>query len=148
MPVHHYLVSIVSLAVFVHDGAVTDEELLASYETLYNDPEVDVSFNQLVDLRRADSSRRSAAALRQLVDIVRSKLSCLATQPRIAVVAPGDLSFGLARMFEAFSQTMSTEIMVFRTVDEALTWLRIPDETFDEVKRLAGLSLSIYSDQP
>ena len=39
------------------------------------------------------------------------------------MVAPGDLGFGLARMFEALSDPSEPEVRVFRDLSEARTWL-------------------------
>jgi hypothetical protein len=129
------------LIVFVHDGVVSDEELLSSYKAVYDDPDIDVSFNQLVDLRRADSTPRSAAALRGLVDVLRPRLERLACRPRIGIVAPASLSYGLARMFEAFSQSVPMEIEVFRAVDAALEWLGVSSTSRAEVERIAGQTI-------
>jgi len=52
---------------------------------------------------------------------------------RIAAVAPSDLEYGLARMFEAFRDDPRSEFHVFREYDKALAWARAthqdaPDE--------------------
>ncbi len=43
---------------------------------------------------------------------------------RLAIIAPSDLTYGLARMFEVFANLDG--IMVFRSRDEALSWLSVP----------------------
>jgi len=42
----------------------------------------------------------------------------------VAVVAPGDLAFGLARMWEAFAEVTGWTTHVFRSRAEAEAWLR------------------------
>mgnify|MGYP007056043784 CR=1 FL=1 len=42
---------------------------------------------------------------------------------RRAVVASGDLEYGMARMYEVFSGSTEKNYAVFRTIDEALEWL-------------------------
>ena len=42
---------------------------------------------------------------------------------RAAVVASGDLEFGLSRLFEVYRASDSTSIAVFRDLDEAARWL-------------------------
>jgi hypothetical protein len=44
---------------------------------------------------------------------------------RVAFVAPRDVDFGLARMFEVFREDPRTEFRVFRDYYEALDWARI-----------------------
>ncbi|MBE7462367.1 MAG: hypothetical protein HS116_02630 [Planctomycetes bacterium] len=46
------------------------------------------------------------------------------TAVRRALVAPQDIVFGLSRMYEMFSGAKGQNIRVFRTLDEARTWLQ------------------------
>lgn len=43
---------------------------------------------------------------------------------RIAVVAPGDITYGISRIFKVFRESEATELQVFRSVDAARDWLR------------------------
>ena len=43
---------------------------------------------------------------------------------KVAFIAPRDVDFGLARMFEAFREDYRTEFRVFRDYDEAVSWAR------------------------
>ena len=48
-----------------------------------------------------------------------------ATPPsRVAFIAPRDIDYGLARMFEVFREDPRTEFRVFRDYDEAVYWAR------------------------
>jgi hypothetical protein len=42
---------------------------------------------------------------------------------RRAAIAPSDLAFGLARMYEALAQLEHGEFQVFRTMNEGMGWL-------------------------
>src|SRR5262245_22008286 len=46
---------------------------------------------------------------------------------RTAIVAPADVSYGLARMYEAYQEPTAGELRVFRSLDDALAWLRPTD---------------------
>jgi len=46
---------------------------------------------------------------------------------RMAFVAPHDVDFGLARMFEVFRDDPRTAFHVFRDLEEALLWARSPE---------------------
>jgi hypothetical protein len=41
----------------------------------------------------------------------------------VAIVAPTDVVFGLARMFQMMSEGRGNHIEVFRGMDDALAWL-------------------------
>jgi hypothetical protein len=133
VPIYHRFMAEERLVVFVHIGRVTDEELLTTYKTIYSDPRMDVSFDKLVDLRRTDSTPRSSDALRALVEIVGVKTQENEVRPKVAVIAPGNLSYGMSRVYEAFSIDASDEtVAVFREADAALAWLRAPDNALDD----------------
>jgi hypothetical protein len=125
------------LIIFVHVGVVPDEEFLSSYRAFYKDPRFDKSFNLLVDLRRTDSSVRSSEALRKLADFIRGALAISKARPKVAVIAPEDLSFGLARMSQVFSDTVPWDFAVFRAPDAALAWLRVPENLMDDLEQVA-----------
>ena len=42
---------------------------------------------------------------------------------RRVVVAPGDLEFGLSRVYEVFSSSTEANFAVFRNREEAIDWL-------------------------
>ena len=50
-------------------------------------------------------------------------------------MAPGDISFGLARMYSAYCDTAPVEFMVFRELEEALSALDLADASREEITR-------------
>ena len=56
-----------------------------------------------------------------------SKSLITAPESKVAIVAPDDLSFGLSRVFEVYREDGKLQHTVFRSVEEALTWLRKTD---------------------
>ena len=68
---------------------------------------LDLTVNEIRDLARIDET-----------------LSKTAPSPCVAIVAPKDLHFGLARMWEIFVQTSGWKTGVFRTFQEACSWAR------------------------
>jgi hypothetical protein len=117
-----------NLITLEHTGKIPDEEFLAFYKRLYQSDRSLASMNHLVDLREADSSPRSSDVLHQFADFMKSSFESLTTRPKVAVVAPRDLSFGLARMYEALADAVPWDFTVFRAIDEALTWLGLPED--------------------
>lgn len=121
----------VKLAVFSQVGVVPDDEFLSSYRRFLQDPRLSKSFNLLVDLRRTCSSSRSSGALRKLAEFMQEMYTDKTVLPKVAVIAPEDLSFGLARMYEVFTSHLSWDFAVFRAPDVALAWLRAPENLLD-----------------
>ena len=120
-----------SLVIFTHIGLVSDEEFLERYIACFNDPDFDSSFDLLVDLRQTNSSARSTAVLSKLAEFMGQKYMGAKTSPKAAVLAPERLSFGLARIFEVFSEDVNIDFKVFREADEATEWLGVAENLLD-----------------
>ena len=65
----------------------------------------------------------------------RIQFSETSAHPKVAIVAPNDLVFGLARMYEVFSELEKVpwDLVVFRAVDAALAWLGLSDDFLDSL---------------
>jgi len=114
-----------NLAILVHLGTISDEEFLASYMSLYESGTLHPSMNLLVDLREADSRPRSSKVLRHLAEFMQVTHSDTTARPKVAVVAPKNLSFGLAKMYGAFADPVPWGFVAFRAMDAALACRRI-----------------------
>jgi hypothetical protein len=133
MPISYHLRPEEKLVVLIHDGFVTNGEFKSFYKSLYEDNQFDLSFNMLVDLRQAESSVRSAETLQESAEFMKRQYESTTATPKVAVVAPEDISFGLARMYEAFSEEVPWEFEVFRATDAALAWLGLPDSLMNDL---------------
>jgi hypothetical protein len=106
-------------------GVVDDHELLGSYAGLVEEPGYDPTLNDLVDMTAVDRLDVSTAAVRQLVSMF-TPLDHAGVVTRLAIVAPRDHVFGMARMYEILRSDAPEMIAVFRDMDEAQRWL-FPD---------------------
>jgi hypothetical protein len=105
-------------------GYLTDAESRAHYTHIANDPHFLPSFRQLCDLREVVQIQAATGTLRDL-----ALKSIFAPGTRRAFIAPEDEHFGLARMLQTFCELEGTEVGVFRTMEEATTWLELPRAT-------------------
>ena len=135
MPITSYVKPEHKLTIFVHRGAVSDDEFLAFYKQFFSGGRYDSSMNLLVDLRDADSTQRSPGVLRSFAGFMGTKIPGGTVRPKVAVVAQKDLSFGLARMYEAFAESVPWDFVVFRALDAALAWLGLTDEVMSHVEQ-------------
>ena len=116
----HYKIDVPNRLVRVQvDGVLSDEDLVSGDAALRNDPEFDPAYYQLLDLRQADGSEVTADGVRALA----SRPPLFSSSARRALVAPSDLGFGMARMFELLREGKSGEVRVFRVIEEARAWL-------------------------
>jgi hypothetical protein len=54
---------------------------------------------------------------------------------KVAVVAPADVDFGVARMYEAHANELSVDLRVLRSTEEAWGWLSGRSEALDSKQR-------------
>lgn len=121
--------------ILVHVGKIQDDEFLAFYMSFFESDTFDPSRNLLVDLREADSSTRSAEVLRKFAEFARVTLKGLTASTKVAVVAPKDVSFGLARTYEAFTNSVPWDFKVFRAIEDSLAWLDLPEDLVQHQKK-------------
>jgi len=101
-------------------GDLNLEEYKEYLETRERDPDYDPTMGGLVDARNARYLLETEA-MRELATI--SKQFLPKTKMRRAIVVSGDLSFGMARMFQLLMGDDHLEYGVFRDYDKALEWL-------------------------
>jgi len=110
---------------------VTDDLLIPSYESAYGDPLWQPQFAEISDLRRADMSQITTTGLRRLIKLIDTLYQGIGNEA--AVVAPDDLNFGLARLYEMESADSLQKMRVFRDFSEAGIWLGIEAAFIDDL---------------
>jgi len=125
MPITFELKPEQQLVIFRHIGDVPDDEFLTFYKDFFENPKATAYQNLLIDLAETKSVSRSSEALQALIMLLREKLKHSSAQRKVAVIAPEDLSFGLARMYEIFSNDVPWEFEVFREGHAAQAWLGV-----------------------
>lgn len=110
------------LVVTTVQGEVTAEDLRLHAEAMASDPQRRGTLDEIVDLTGATESSIATRAIRDFAQLMREK-DRNTPGTKLALVAPANAAFGLARMFEAYRQHPSFEIQVFRDGASALRWL-------------------------
>jgi hypothetical protein len=109
------------LALVVYEGEVSAQQLAQVSEALLRDPGYQHVTRQLADLRRCTGLPVLAEELRDLAQHVAA--SDRRPGVRLAVVAPTDVMFGMARLYSAHREPSTMEVAVFRDLTEAHAWL-------------------------
>ena len=134
MPVYYTVDSELQVVFVIHLGVVDDDEVLTANEKLRLDPQVTPEHSYFVDLREARSELRSTEALERLGERSRQWPSDPSSNSRVVVLAPRDISYGLARMFEVYSGAAENKFGVFRDLHEAADWLGIPISAIEKAR--------------
>lgn len=123
MPVLHALDPELGVYVITLRGMLTDEELVEAAGRMLGDPGRPLGIPELVDARDVQVQEASSRAIREVAEMY-SRDPRPEEGVRIAFVAPADVAFGLARMYEALRQQSAAEFRTFRQMDEAVAWLQ------------------------
>ena len=125
MPIDATLIADGQGVVYVHRGAVTADELLDITRKALTRPEkVRKVLFCIIDQSDVALSYEPMHVISQL-QILDKKLIQLMRKGFVqAIIAPSDLAFGYARMWQALSENEGWESRVVRSRDEAEKWVR------------------------
>jgi len=108
-------------------GILTDEDVFGYQREVWSRSDV-VGFDEVVDMGAVeDLVLSSGDRVRALADLA-SAMDVPGASSRLAIVAPQDLAYGFARMFETYrtmNQSGVKVVSVFRSMQAALDWLGI-----------------------
>jgi hypothetical protein len=104
-------------------GELSDEDLRGLYVRIRDDPAFDPSFQQLCDLRTVTKITTSVDTLRSL-----AQTSIFLPGVRRAFVVGREVDFGLARLFQTYSEVEGGTVEVFRHMADAERWLGLTTE--------------------
>jgi hypothetical protein len=110
-------------------GAFSPEAGLAWIGIVVADPRYEAGMSIVYDLTELDPNSLTTAIIRNYVQRIRNHPAPAAERERVAFVAPSTVAFGMIRMFEVLASfDAPRDRAVFRTMDEALAWLRTAPE--------------------
>ncbi|HEB57528.1 MAG TPA: hypothetical protein ENI98_14740 [Gammaproteobacteria bacterium] len=96
-----------------------------AWRAMLVDPKFQAGMNVLWDFRLGmQTSSFSADDMRHIVSMTAEHIKQRGAEYKLALLAPRDLYFGLSRMFEAYGDEIPIKIHAFRSMQEALDWLK------------------------
>src|SRR4051812_37383965 len=124
MTVLHAIDTERKLLLTVFRGPLSDEDVREHLRMLRANPQFQLLMRELVDLRGVTDVTISSAMAR-----VSARWLLHAPDARRAIVAPSDVLFGLARMYQThLGEIGAAQLGVFRAIEPALRWLGLSDE--------------------
>lgn len=113
-----------NLLVLRAEGVVRDEDVFDGLEAAYSHPDFREGMLLLTDARFIDTLSVTRKGIRRMVSITR-RLRKEAF--RAAVVTTSPVVHGVARMYDMIGGDTVAETRVFKTLEDALEWLGVPD---------------------
>jgi hypothetical protein len=109
----------------VFSGALTAADLAAfTHALLEVESTMSVLPHRMADLRRSTGMQIDSMAVRELAR-ARGPLA-LANPIKTAIIAPDEIHYGFARMFQTLNENPSVTIAIFPTEESAIAWLALP----------------------
>ena len=110
-------------------GRLTDVELFSYQREAWSGKDV-IGYNELVDMTLVSEIASPSAQRLQALASIAAHMDPETLPSRFAIVAPGDLAYGLARMFQSYRElenTSTKDVRVFRVLSDALAFLKISE---------------------
>ena len=126
MPLSHRVLEDGLLVVSDASGDLGDDELLDYMQRLDADESIRPTARSLVDFSSLDSCEVGSETVRAAARIAEEWYTP-AKSYRVAVVAPSDVAYGLARMYATLADGNASAVRTFRTREDALRWLEIEE---------------------
>ena len=108
-----------------YTGTIHDPDLHLAWKQFLDGDQWVPGLNELADLSESDLSKVSTGAIKQLALYVKHTYESRGIKTRVAIYAPADLPFGLARVYDTWATDSPETIRVFRDREKAVEWLRV-----------------------
>jgi len=105
------------------EGVVTDDDFIKCFSEIVSISTAEPNTDLLVDLSGIERMSIQSTTVRRAADLFKP-LSSNVTR-RVAIIAPREEMFGMARMYELMRPPSQSELNVFRTAAGAKEWLGV-----------------------
>jgi len=126
MPIEHHIDHGRRIVFAVVHGVMTDQDVFEYQRGVWSDPAV-AGFDEIVDMSDVTEIRMPSSQRVRDLAAVSARMDPPGTSARLAIVAPADFAYGLARMYASYrglQEQGSKQVAVFRAMAEAMAWLK------------------------
>lgn len=127
MAIQYHIDKMAKMVYVDFTGKVEDQTLMQNLTQIFADPDFEVGMDILCDYRKVSQFDVSSLGMRGSAGLM-TRIEGAGSSWKMAMVAPQDVVYGMARMYQAFRAGSPEDVMVFREILEARHWLGLPDE--------------------
>ncbi|MGP6087704.1 hypothetical protein [Antarctobacter jejuensis] len=130
MPIRYEILTDLELVLVHFLGEVGCEEHISSFQDYAADPQFDGRQHVLIDLTHCRLDNSYFEDMQRLAYRLKGYYGVRALTSRTALYAPGDVVFGMSRMYQSIAAGVSPwEIGVFRTLANAMGFVGLHPDT-------------------
>src|SRR5437867_2916534 len=125
MPIEHSIDHQRRLIIARGRGTLTDQDIFGYQKQVWSKAEV-AGYDELMDMSEVEHIRLESIDRVQLLAKVSAGMDAPSSAPKFAIVAPDDVAFGLARMYQTYrslDDRSTKQVGVFRSWEKALAFL-------------------------
>lgn len=124
MPIRYEIDTAAHRVTTTYTGLITPEENLAAYRAYLDDPAANPAYDYLIDLSDIIDIESDFPRVQYMVARLAPLYANRAPNALTAIFAPGDIAFGVARMYQSLNSVEGFEnVSIFKTMAEATAWL-------------------------
>ena len=112
------------------EGTLNDHELVAHRDRIKDHPDFNPKFSEIVDFSRVTELKVTVG----FINAMAKSSSIFSPTSKHAVIAPHDLTYGIARMYQMLAEDTRPNVAVVRSIAEARSFVGIEPagETSDQ----------------
>jgi len=125
MPIEHRIDHERRIVFATGRGVLTDQDVFQYQRTVWSGSEV-TGFDEIVDMSDVTEVLMPSSLRARDLAAVSARMDAPGGTSRLAIVAPADSTYGLARMYASYRELQeqgSKKVRVFRAMADALEWL-------------------------
>lgn len=124
-----------SLITVTLSGSVNDDEILMMMDDLYTQSSF-LESDQFIDFSKVERYAVTPGGVMAYTDVARERpeRSAARADRNIVVYAPGDLTFGMARLMASVADAAGIKVWVFRDLTEALSKIGLTENPTETIK--------------
>ncbi len=133
MPAVYEIHPDLSLVVTRYRGDVTDEEFIALYRRIFDDPAYVPGFAELADLREVEAFEFSSDAMRVVSQLLSDVCEGQVITTRTAMLTARPALYGIGRMYQSLAADTPECVELFEEPVAALEWLGIDADRLPQI---------------
>lgn len=116
------------------NGSLDDKRFIAAFNHMYAAPEYSPVMDQCLDYSAVEEFLLTSQGVEQLATLCEN-FTCLNTPWHTCIIAPHDLIFGYARMYQLLSDGSNEKVSVVRSHEAALRLMSLTVDTYPFQKK-------------